>query len=442
MSLGLYLKGRFAPAEADAQVSQPKKVFDRSRLEDLETWIANVAFDEMEWSQWTDDEDGNPCLLVLLHPGAEPLMLSPCSEDELLVAAATSSAGPGYHIFVCDLIRKLAQVHGLVWQTDSDSEFIDETGFFETGDKTRLYEEFSNWIGALTSRVAELSREGAKFHLAMPFDGHQFDVHEPILTQLGPRDMRWLTEVIEEPSLGRDIFPWWEDGHGAEYHLGRALCYMWNSVRWRGPLTEREAELMETVLRHLDSAYALDPDLQYPWREWAELLDCMGCNYELSELVEEMAVKSEQCALQVGMVGYRRYDVRKNLGGGWSVAIPGKFVEELEEGQTFLAFDETRNVRVTCMSATDSSGAVLEPLDILKKIKVFDDPLTFERGLVFGRAFFEKIEESDATFWMLRGVTAAKGTFAQVTVCFEAESEKEWALSTWRSLEHRSNQQA
>lgn len=431
MSLGLYLKGQYAPGRDS--LDHPS-VFDRQKLEELETWLTNVAFDELEWSQWTEDDEGNPCLMVLLHPGAEPIMLSPCEDGSLLVAAATSSAGPGYHIFVCDLVRKLSQVHGIDWVADDEIEYFDETGYFETGDKVRLYSEFESWIGALTKRVKELSKDGAKFHLAMPFDGHQFDVPEPILTQLGPRSMDWLESVSAEPMSGRDIFPWWEDGHGAEYHLGRALCYMWNTVRWREPLTEKEAELLERIMEHLDSAYSLDPDLKYPWKEWAQVIEYLGCEYELEDQIETMAQKPVASKL----VGYRRQGVRKNLGGGWSVAVPGNFVEELEEGQTFLAFDETRNVRVTCMSASDSAGNSLDALDILQKIKVLDDPLTYEHGPVHGRAFFERVADEDSAFWMLRGVSAAHGTFSQITICFETEAEQLWAIETWKSLDHRS----
>jgi len=432
MSLGLYLKGLFAQKEG---ISAPR-IFDRAMLEDFEKWLSNVAFEELEWSQWTEDDEGNPCLMMQLHPGAEPMMLSNCEDGALLIAAATSSAGPGYHIFVCDLIRKMGQVFGLEWVTDDAVEYYDETGYFETGDKARLYEEFATWIGALTARVQELSRDGAKFHLAMPFDGHQFDVAEPILTQLGPRTMTWLESVAEQPARGQDIFPWWEDGHGAEYHLGRAVCYMWNAVRWRDPLTEGEAELLECVLGHLDSAYNLDPDLKYPWAEWYEIITYLGTQYELNDLVEE---KAAECCEEHVSLGYRRRDVRKNLGGGWSVVIPGDFVEELEEGQTFLAFDQTRNVRVTCMSASDTSGNSLDATEILKKIKVYDDPLKYEQGAVLGRAYFETVTEPESAFWMLRGVTAASGTFTQVTVCFESEDERQWAIDTWRSLDHRSS---
>lgn len=445
MSLGLYLKGSFMPrkaadeASAESRASKEPLIFNRPKLEELERWISNVAFDEMEWSQWTEDEEGNPCLMLQLHPGAEPIMLSPLSESELLVAAATSSAGPGYHIFICDLMHKMGQVHGLEWTAEVDADCIDETGFFETGDKDKLYEEFYSWMGALSKRISEFTREGAKLHVAMPSDGHQFDVSEPILTQLGPRDLGWLQAVIKDPKLGRDIFPWWEDGHGAEYHLGRALVYMWNTLRWREPLTEGEAELLETVLRHLDSAYALDPDLEYPWREWSQIIGYTGSNCELADFVEGMSIKAEEKVTRFSFIGYRRHDVRKNLGGGWSVAIPGNFVEELEEGQTFLAYDETRNVRVTCMSASDSSGKILCAADILRTIKVFDDPVAYERGKVMGRAFFEKVDEEDASFWMLRGVSAADGTFAQVTICFEQESDQPWALAIWRSLDHSSS---
>lgn len=427
MSLGLYLKGHFM-AEAGAS----PQVFDRDKLLELEKWLSNVAFDELEWTQWTEDEDGNPCLMVQLHPGAEPIMLSPYEDGSLLIAAATSSAGPGYHIFVCDLIRKLAQVHRIEFAHEDDEE-ADETGFFDTGDKAILYAEFEAWIGALTKRVNELSKDGGKFHLAMPLEGHQFDVPEPILTQLGPRDMQWLEAVMADNSLGRDMFPWWEDGHGAEYHLGRALCYMWGMVRWREPLTEGEAELLEKVLHHLDSAFNLDADLAYPWKEWAEIIDYLGCDYEYGDQVETKADAQPEPVL----IGYRRRGVRKKLGGGWSVAFPGDFAEELEEEQTFLAYDETRTIRVTCMSASDNSGNSLEPLEILQKIKVFDDPLQFQNGQIHGRAFFERAVEDDAAFWMLRGASAASGTFALITICFETEAEQQWAIDTWKSLEHR-----
>lgn len=432
MSLGLYLKGQFSPDKVSGAV----QAFDRAVLEELETWLSNVAFEELEWSQWTEDAEGNPCLMVSLHPGAEPILLTHTVDGALIISASTSSAGPGYHIFCCDLMRTMAQVHDIEWSSVEESEVIDETGYFDSGDKIKLYNEFENWISSLTSRVKELSKEGAKFHLAMPFDGHQFSVPEPILTQLGPRSYEWLETVAEEPISGRDIFPWWEEGHGAEYHLGRALCYMWNSVRWREPLTEKEAELLERIMDHLDSAYSLDPDLNYPWQEWAEVIEFLGCEYEWEEQIDKRA----RSAARAELVGYRRQDVRKNLGGGWSVAVPGNFVEELEEGQTFLAFDETRNVRVTCMSASDSNGNSLEAGDILRKIKVIDDPLQYEFGPVQGRAFFEHAVDDESAFWMLRGVSAAQGTFAQITICFESESEQSWAIDTWKSLDHRSTQ--
>ena len=428
MSLGLYLKGHYA-AEAGAS----PQVFDQDKLLELEKWLSNLAFHELEWTQWTDDDEGNPCLMVQLHPGAEPIMLSPYEDGALLIAAATSSAGPGYHIFVCDLMRKLSQVHGIKFVHDEADE-ADETGYFDTGDKAALYAEFEAWIGALMKRVKELARDGGKFHLAMPLEGHQFDVPEPILTQLGPRTMDWLEAVAADHSLGRDMFPWWEDGHGAEYHLGRALCYMWGSVRWREPLTESEGELLEKVLHHLDSAYNLDPDLLYPWKEWAQVIDFLGCDYEYGEQVETMA--GEKPAEPV-LIGYRRRGVRKKLGGGWSVAFPGDFAEELEEEQTFLAYDETRTIRVTCMSASDNVGNSLDPLEILQKIKVIDDPLQFNIGTVHGRAFFERAVEDDTAFWMLRGASAAEGTFALITICFETEAEQQWAIDTWKSLEHR-----
>jgi len=48
------------------------------------------------------------------------------------------------------------------------------------------------------------------------------------------------------------------------------------------------------------------------------------------------------------------------------------------------------------------------------------------------------VAEEESAFWMLRGVSAAHGTFAQITICFETEAEQLWAIETWKSLDHRS----
>ncbi len=45
MSLGLYLKGQYAPGRHPVEAP----AFDRKKLEELETWLTNVAFDELEW---------------------------------------------------------------------------------------------------------------------------------------------------------------------------------------------------------------------------------------------------------------------------------------------------------------------------------------------------------------------------------------------------------
>lgn len=435
MSLGLYLKGQFVPSEDSDGEPQ---IFDRAKLEDLERWISNVANDELEWTQWSEDEEGAPFLMVALHPGAEPIMLSTIENGNLLVSAATSSAGPGYHIFVCDLLRKLGQVMHIEWISDIDGDYFDETGYFETGDRDKLYSEFDNWIRSLARTVQDLAREGAKFHMAMPIDSYQFDVTLPILTQMGPRSFDWIKAVEQDPAQARGIFPWWEGGHGAEYYLGRALCHMWYTVRWRPPLVELEAELLTLCLQYLETAYSLDPDLDYPWREWAEIVDYLECE---CEYIEDVKRKIELMDTDEMLVGYRRRSLRKDLGGGWSIALPGDFVEELEEGQTFLAYDETKNLRVTCMTASDTTGQPLDAVEILTKIKVMDDPLKHERGKIIARAFFEKAQEDDATFWMLRGVCACLGSFAQITICYEDERDRDWALDVWHSLDHKQNYQ-
>ena len=45
---------------------------------------------------------------------------------------------------------------------------------------------------------------------------------------------------------------------------------------WRPPLLEEERRLFRNVARLLELAWREDPALDYPWREWQEVLGYLG----------------------------------------------------------------------------------------------------------------------------------------------------------------------
>ncbi|MDX2150996.1 MAG: hypothetical protein SFV54_09690 [Bryobacteraceae bacterium] len=258
------------------------------------------------------DEDGVETLFVELHPAAEDLRLWFENGTEVVVSAQTSSAGPGYHVYVCDLLLSMAGEFGFRWKADSEEDF-DETGYFESRDAGALCKEMLAWLSAVCTSVLDESHdECAGLLIAMPW-GVSYKVDQFLITAMGPRSRTWTESVARDPNAGTDFFAWWTPGFTAEYYLRRAICLMWNSVRWRPPLTDDERRVLSEVRENLEAAHKLDDSLDYPWREWSELIGFLHTEADFPSLKE---VRDSNAPL----IGYRRNPVRVALSGGCGLA--------------------------------------------------------------------------------------------------------------------------
>lgn len=268
-------------------------------------------------------------LLMRLHPAAEDIEFT-LEGGVVLASAKTSTVGPGYHAFVCDVLRELEDHLRLEWTAEGDEG--DETGYFESDDRDALEAEMLSWLQGLCNLLAERIAEGATgFLISLPTD-NVFDFDEAIATPMGPRDLAWIEAVRKDPRKGIDVFPWWEPGMGAEYARGRALTRMWTEVRWREPVNEAEQDLLEDI--DADLSEASDSSLDLPWAEWAEI----------ARLLEQDDPTSGRAEGLRPTIGYRRRPVRTSLPGGWTIRIPGEMSTEVDEQGTFSAYTPGRTI--------------------------------------------------------------------------------------------------
>jgi hypothetical protein len=204
---------------------------------------------------------------------------------------------------------------------------------------------------------------------------------------------------------------------------------MWTEVRWREPFNEREATVLRRVAESLRRAYELDPGRAYPWREWAQVRSLLGDEDKLSS---EIAAKAS--AAQGPLIGYRRHDVQMPLTGGWSIRLPGRFAEEWEEG-TYSAWADGRTLWFTSYSANRREPPTMDGLK--KSADAGLESFEETKDEVLSYATIARSTENGEEFWKLSAQSAFPGGFAVLTVCFHEPSDREWALRTWRSLEHQ-----
>ncbi|MCR4315947.1 MAG: hypothetical protein NUW37_06295 [Planctomycetes bacterium] len=421
MSVGITFTGSFASSGDESLAAA------EMWLRDVSSYIGSICAETLIESALSKDSQGRPSLLVKLHPLSE-IVIAASAGSRVGVSSLTSSLGPGYHVYLCNLIKSIEQKYGIVWDgTEGDANLKDPTGYFDTGNFDGVLLAMFRHLHGTVAHIVELREEdGGKFQIALP-QALIFDHEGVIATPLGHRDLSWMERVIANPEAGTDIFPWWDTELGAEFYLKRALTMMWIDCCYRTPFNEEEEDSLRRILADLQTAYDLDPTLDFPYPEWNELLQFEGEEYELAELVEYNAAESGR----EPSIGYRRRDMSVLLPGGWKFDIEGLFaLELLEDRETLRAFDDTREVYVTIKYFGEGEAPALNigdgdnPDDV---VEIMEKDRT-----AFAKFSTQLLDKNGVT--ELHGTTACKGEVAISTLSFLNSDDRYWAERVFRSI--------
>ena len=135
-------------------------------LEQVAAWLEGHEEEPLMLCHRGANDAEQPTLFVHLHPCAEEVEISVPAPGVCAVAAKTSTVGPGYHVFVCDLLHALGKQFRLDWdEPDGDSDDAeeekaddeaigDETGYFFHREPGILRQEMLRWLSAL-ARVGD-----------------------------------------------------------------------------------------------------------------------------------------------------------------------------------------------------------------------------------------------------------------------------------------------
>jgi hypothetical protein len=386
---------------------------------------------------------GESALFVQVHPCAEEIELCVPEPGRLIASAKTSTVGPGYHIYLCERLHELSRHFGLTWDEPDQAEGTgDETGYFFAGDQSAVRQEMLRWLGALAHVVTDeqFAEQQHVRMVSMPL-GYTYPEQHGVLTPLGPRSREWFRVVADQPERGMEFFSWWETGVGSGFYLGRALCRLWQDVRWRPPLTDAEGELLMDVHLDLERAFRLDESASIPWREWSELIEYLDEYFGYVEFHGDRDLDREirtraQRAMGGPRIGYRRGPVQVSLTGGWSITVPGELAEKWEpEQEAWSAWHGGRAVRFACWVVRDEDDDPQPACAILRSLEMPDGEMFEHRaGPVRGRACFYRSQDCDR--WALKAYSAVDGGFAECDVLVKDRDDLPWALEVWQTLRH------
>lgn len=338
---------------------------------------------------------------VVLHPFAPALALAVADDGDLVVSGEAGGVGPGY---VDAALARLAPV-----LDELDYAWADAPGPGVRGD-------ILAWL------AGELA--GGATRIGMPA-GRRFVVDAAVHTAMGPRDAAWRDAVLADPAAGRDAFAWWDTGPG-QLARSRALLAMWHEVPWRAPVDDAERAVMQRVDADLAAARDALGDAALPLAEWAEIAALLGDDQRAGELRGR--------ATGPAVIGYRRFDMVVDVGGGWSVELPGAFVGRWEDGgERYWATDGRRVVEIERFETADGDADWL--VEAAPPLHPVID--RFADGARRGRAEADAEVGAEAgaadDVRVVHGMVAVAPHVAIVT-CRGAAADRAWALATWRSL--------
>src|SRR5262249_27890888 len=434
MGVGLWLNGRFkAPAKRSKDPV-------RDWLTAVQNWFDDDIAGDAVWGnllprchQGTTHDD-KPALFVALHPAGDDVEFIVPESGHLTVSAKTSTVGPGYHTTLCDLLHRFGKDMNVKWNPEGehDDDSQDETGYFFHHDRAAVERELMLYL----NKMAEISLETLEetghglqaWHMPMGFSFSEYP--GDLQTPMGMRSEKWIRSIRDDPRRGIDIFPWWDDGLGPSFFLGRALCGMWSKVRWRPALTEEEYDEWHQIHRDLCLAYEADPSRAYPWREWAELIDILneseGAGMVTRDVAEEVRDRAAKVPAKQPLIGYRRYPARVHLTESWSIRIPGEMAEAWED-ESWSACDAERTVWFSSWTIT-KDGTDVPAKKLLDDMKLHKgDMLRHRAGKLIGKAVLRETTEDGKRLRNLQAYSAVDGSAALCNVFYAKRKDDEWA---------------
>lgn len=381
-------------------------------LDDVESWLRERFGHLLVGLVRGADPDGAPRLLARLHPAAPGLELAVLVVQNgggphvgVHATARTDVVGPGYHHFLCELLRDLAAARGIRWEP---GKIEDPSGYFFTGDLDAL----ERHLDALRRGAAEsaLSQDAPADWTGLGWA--RFSVGGAVHTALGPRDAAWLSDVAAGRRDGRDIVPWPEPGEDEQYATGRLGCLLWLEARLRAPQSQDEA----ATLAEMSRLAAFLVEAGQPVSE--DLLADLG------DLVEDRPLVP-RCR-----DGYWRQPATLLLPGGFDVPLPAEAGVSWQDAASAMISLPGLTAWLSVLAGDDAAA--------VGEIEA-DPALCFTRDEIEGRAAIVEQVETDENgdtlrYRVLDGRARLGGHLLVASLCFEDEAGEDEARGLWAAL--------
>lgn len=395
-------------------------------LEMIDAAIRSVLTEPLDRLLLQAEEEGG-VLYVQLHPAEEPVEFI-LDGGSIVASAKTSSAGPGYHAWVVDLVEEIGRRVDIPWNwTDQGNGEGDSTGFHESFDFTRLQTAMADSLPSMAHAVLKTNEnQDVPIALSLPLDDVVL-ADAFAVSSIGTWTRDWFESLIGADEAARlqaaaRFFPAWHPRDDARYWRGCGLALCWYPMRWVQPVDLSEETLYKAALGCFARAREMDPAIKLP-------------EDEIREIWTLLSREGEDRPPSPNGIGFRRGAMLRQLPGGWTTMIPGYFAADYrDDGATRVFSFGDRSVQGTAMRAPDDGGdgeAGRRYVQAQAEQSAGDpNAFSFENGHVLGWGSASTSGAPNS----LGGMLATGLDVLSLTItCEDSEDGRAWADSVLRS---------
>lgn len=250
----------------------------------------------------------------------------------------TTTAGPGAHAALLELLDAVGGQTGLRWQVE------DPTGYAADRDFGRLRAAHMNHLRQIARAMDQVdnTQERPVRFMNWPMTDQAYPVFEQgVVTPMGWFDNGSLAARAwqDVEALALDLFIWPNKEMDSWYWRNRALWNMWNRIFWTRDMSREEGAVMEESCRFLERAARLDEWIPLPRLEYEQLCD----------LLERPAQPWGNPAMDQPIeIGYRKQDYRHSL-DNWSVTVDGNLRARYPARNVLTLARDQRTVKVEAL---------------------------------------------------------------------------------------------
>ncbi|TGK88285.1 hypothetical protein EHQ23_05470 [Leptospira bourretii] len=130
----------------------------------------------------------------------------------------------------------------------------------------------------------------------------------------------------------------------------------------------------------------------------------------------------------------KKRSIQRSMTGFWTTDIPGYFYEDNEnDGKTKVYWYQDKTIRGSSFIVEGNDGIPISAENLLLETPKNLEVIKYSNNLLLGWATIELINEDGKEFYFLTGNIATNNNLCHVTISFEYETDKEWAINIWKS---------